>query len=71
MKKTVKFNEEKNVVYTLFTWEYAYRKARESNYEQYILDRYRFQNKIKYVENLLKDVLEEKNRNKIYIERFM
>ena len=71
IKKTVTFNEKKNSIFTLFVWSYAYRKARESDYEQYVLNRYRFQNRMKYAENLLKNVLEENYRNKVYNERFL
>lgn len=70
MKKTVTFSEEV-IMHTLFVWKYAYQKARESDYEQNMLDRYRFQNRIKYAENLLKDVLEKNYRNKIYNDRFI
>ena len=70
MKKKVTFSE-KILVHTLFVWNYAYQKARESDYEQNMLDRYRFQNRIKYAENLLKDVLEKNYGNKIYNDRFI
>lgn len=68
--KQVTFNADLNKVHILLAWSFAYRKARESDYAQCILDRYRFQNRIKYTKNLLRGVLEDGYRNKIYSERF-
>jgi len=70
MKKRVTFNEEKNIIYPLFCWSFAYKKARQNDYEKFILDRYRFEKRIKCVEMLLNSILIESHRNKVYNERF-
>ena len=67
--KRVTFNEQ-IFVHSLFVWAYAYKKARQSNYEQQILDRYRFKNRIKDAENILETVFDKKHRTKIFKERF-
>lgn len=68
--KQVTFNENENRIHLLFAWSFAYRKARINNYEQHVLDRYRFQNRINFTENVLNCILRQNFRNKIYNERF-
>lgn len=69
--KKVTFNEKNNKTYILYVWSYAHRKARQNNFESYVLDRYRFQDRIKDIESAFKTVLENSYRNKIYNERFI
>ena len=51
-------------------WSFAYKKARKSDYEQCVLDRYRFENRIKYAEKYLTKVLEKSHRQEIYQNLF-
>ena len=71
MKKSVKFNEDKNAVYLLVVWNYAYREARKSNFQQQYLDRLRFERRIRQSEDLICKILDKHHRNVIYRERFM
>lgn len=67
----VQFDETKNEVHRMITWNYAYRCARENMYERLARDRLHFQRRIKRISIVLNCVLTEKHRQKIYCERFM
>lgn len=69
-KKKVTFNEDKNEVYNMVVWNFAYRKAREDIYKFFRLDRLRFQRRIQHAEILLSDILNYNHRCRIYNLRF-
>ena len=69
--KKVTFNENKNTIRRTFTWSFAHRQARQSNFQQLILDRCRFQRRIGEMKMILDGILERDYRNKIYEERFV
>lgn len=66
----VTFILEKNQIFILHTWLFAYKKARQSNWQQDVLDRYRFREKIKNSEKMLTYVFDKNYRKKIFEERF-
>lgn len=70
-RKSVKFNDDQNLVYLLITWNYAYRESRKSNFQQQYLDRLRFEQRIKQSEDAMCKILNERHRKLIYKERFM
>lgn len=69
--KKVTFNDEKNTIHQTCVWAFAYRQARQSNIQQLMADRDRFQRRIKSMESILSNVLEWDYRNRIYQERFV
>lgn len=69
--KSVTFDEEKNIVHQTFVWAFAYREARKSDFQQLMLDRYRFQRRIEKIKTTLDMILESNFRNKIVHERFI
>lgn len=54
----------------MITWSYAYQSARKGPWQKYALDRVRFRDRIRDVEEKLKPVLDSENRERIFIERF-
>ncbi|KAF5306573.1 hypothetical protein FQR65_LT07300 [Abscondita terminalis] len=58
-------------VHPMVQWSYAYRNARKGPWEQYALDRMRFQNRINNSKPVLEYVLQPAHRNEIYKDRFM
>ena len=69
-KRRVEFNCDKNKIYYIIAWSFAYKQARKSNYEQLALDRYRFQDRVNKTGKTLNKILEPNYRNKIFEERF-
>lgn len=70
MKKSVTINESNNRIHLLVAWAFAYRKARESTYELLAIDRYHFKRRIERSELILKNILSNNHRCKIYNDRF-
>ena len=54
-EKTVTFNENVSVKYQ-YTWNFAYRMARNRYWEYFAVDRMRFKRRIERMEDLLKPV---------------
>lgn len=50
-------------VYPLYKWDYAYREARKSQWEQFTRDRIRFQRRFQAIEELLSPIFAEKLKN--------
>lgn len=69
-KRKVKFNCDKNKIYHIIAWSFAYKQARKSNYQQFVLDRYRFQDRVNKTGKTLEKILEPNYRKKIFEERF-
>lgn len=67
--KSVKFDESKNTVHVMVVWAFAYRKAREFNYEDFSNNMH-FKRRIENMDTLLKHIFDVNYRNKIYMERF-
>jgi len=70
IKKYVTINEDKNHVYYLVVWKYAYKKARKGEFQKAYLDRIRFKRKIEEMEKTLCSVFDLNHRCTIYNERF-
>lgn len=70
MKKSVTINESNNEIHLLVAWGFAYRKARESTYEFLARDRCHFKRRIECCELLLRNILNNDYRCKIYNDRF-
>ena len=70
MKKSVTIDEDKNEVYLLVKWAFAYREARKSNYQQQFADRIRFRDRIMFCEKILSPLFDVAHRTKIYVDRF-
>lgn len=68
--KKVTFNENINRIQNMVVWDFAYRQARRSNFESTVLDRIRFEARIKSTEELLKNIFHCNHRCKIYNSRF-
>lgn len=68
--KSVSFNENKNKVYVLITWKFAYNSARKKYWEFYAIDRIRFRRRIQLISQIVNPVLDQVHRYKIYKERF-
>lgn len=66
----VKIDESLNVTRTMYTWVYAYRQSRKSNWEEAYLDSLRFKNRVKRAGIMLNPYLNIEFRSKIYNERF-
>lgn len=54
----------------MITWGYAYKAARKGPWEEAARDRNRFKIRVSRYEDLLKEVLNDKHRSKIYNARF-
>lgn len=52
--------------FNMYTWDYAYRKARQSNWRQVASDRYRFQRKILKIGRIISSILTAEHRHKIF-----
>lgn len=59
MKKTVRFSNTVQV-YPMIKWQYAYRKARQGEWEQQARDRHRFNMRIERLSKIITPVLEKK-----------
>lgn len=70
MKKTVIINIDKNQVYKLVKWDFAYREARKSDFQKTYLDRLRFQRRILDCESNLNYIFNKNHRDQVYFERF-
>lgn len=57
-------------VHPMIMWSYAYQKARIGPWQQYAVDRVRFKDHIKALEEKLKPVLGCQHRERIFKERF-
>lgn len=51
-------------------WSFAAREARKGKWEQFVRDRDRFSNRIKFLAQYLNPILSQTHRDKIYKERF-
>lgn len=67
--RKVTFSDQ-NIVHNLCVWSFAYNEARKGKWHLYSVDRYRFIEKIKKIEDKLEMYLTASHRNKIYTERF-
>lgn len=67
-QKQVTFAEQPKLtqVYPMIAWSHAYQVARKGPWEQYALDRWRFQSRIKNVEKSISYILQPKYRQKMY-----
>lgn len=65
--KKVSFNE-KNKVFNLVAWSFAYREARKSDY--LTVNRLHFQRRIQLCEEKMTQIFSNVHRMKIYNERF-
>lgn len=68
--KRVQFSDSSNVVYTMYTWSYAYREARRGRWQQDILDRMRFKRRLTDIELIVSRVLDKEHRYRVYRDRF-
>lgn len=64
--KKVRFNEDANEAYTLFTWKYAHQAARRGFWEEAARDRMRFKRRIQEVGTYINPILDVVHRNSIY-----
>lgn len=51
-------------------WSFAYQNARKGLWEEAARDRSRFQFRLRRLSDILKPILANEHRNKIYTERF-
>ena len=70
MKKSVTFQEEKNKLYVLVQWNFAYKQARKCEFRTYYLDRLRFEKRINNCKIILDPILSKEHRTKMYLTRF-
>lgn len=70
MYRKVKFDTSRNKMYNMVVWNYAYREARKGRWEIKALDRFRFQRRIQSVGVVILNILDQKHRHRIYMERF-
>lgn len=68
MSKRVRFNLTPEI-HIMVAWNYAYHTARVSMWQNYAIDRYRFQNRIKSIEKVLEPILSESHRHCIWARR--
>lgn len=68
--KTVSFNEKKNKIYLLFTWNYAYQAARKKYWEWFAVNRQHFKLRTDKLSETINPILLPNHRNKIYQTRF-
>lgn len=68
--KKVWFDDSKNKMYYLRTWNYAYGQARKGLWELEAIDRMRFQRRIDNVHTVLRNVLTAEHRLQVYMQRF-
>ncbi len=52
--KKVRFNEQISIHY-MIVWNFAYRESRKKYWEYFVLDRFRFQRRIKDFEKIYND----------------
>ena len=71
-KKQVTFAEEPYMteVHPMVVWSHDYQAARKGPWEQYALDRYRYQSRIKDVEKSISYIFHPKHRQEIYDQLF-
>lgn len=60
--KKVTFREDRNKVYYMITWDFAYRAARRCN----MLDRIRFDHRIQETAKIINPILDVNHRNNMY-----
>lgn len=70
MKKSVNFSDERNRIYILVKWQFAYRQARKGDNGKTYLDRLRFEKRIIQSEIILHLIFDKELRSKIFNERF-
>lgn len=70
MSRHVQFDELRNQVHYMYTWNYAYREHRKIYWEQVALDRWRFEENIKHLSCIINPILNVQHRQKIYEMRF-
>lgn len=68
--KRVTFDENQNKVNLLYVWNFAYNQARKSKWQEFLLDRIRFQNKIKMFEKQSIIIFSKQHRNYVYNHYF-
>jgi Phosphatase-1 catalytic subunit binding region len=68
--KKVHFNECCNKVHPMILWSFAYRNARKTYWEYFVLDRGRFQRRIQETAVIINPILDCNYRLKVYNERF-
>lgn len=69
MRKKVTFNLSPTI-HVMYTWNYAYKAARKSDWEMIARDRERFKNRIKKLSIIILPILEQGHRISIYEKRF-
>ena len=70
--KKVRFASQENLceIHPMIQWSYAYQRARKGPWEQYALDRVRFQSRVSRTQSILDPILDPSHRSRIYKERF-
>lgn len=69
--KEVRFDTSKNQIHHLFVWDFAYRSHRKPYWEYFALDRWRFCQRCQKVNNILRPILNDVHRKKVFKERFV
>lgn len=64
--KKVTFNLELNQTKLMVVWKYAAKKARMNDWEQEVMDRIRFKDRIVNLAKIINPILDFKHRCKIY-----
>lgn len=70
MMKTVHFKTTPTI-HLMYVWNFAYRSARQGEWQIYARDHERFGFRIQQTSVLLNKILMAEHRNKIYNERFI
>lgn len=58
------------IIHPMVQWSFAYQNARKGLWEEAARDRSRFQFRLRRLSDILKPILANEHRNKIYTERF-
>lgn len=69
-EKRVRFDESKNKVHNMHCWIFAYRQSRTGAWETAARDRFRFEKRVRELEDKLTIVTHTENRSRVYKERF-
>jgi Phosphatase-1 catalytic subunit binding region. len=70
-KKKVTFSGNKDQLYLMLTWRYAYHASRKKYWEIVAVDRHRFERKIADLAIILNPILDVNHRRKIFTERML
>ena len=69
-EKCLRFNEDFNILYLLDEDEEDYKNYRKIYWELFVIDRWRFQQRINNVVNILNLILNKSHRQLIFNKRF-